>query len=53
MKALSVLTVSAVARRNGEVLLVQQRNVGNLAPVWDLPGGMVEDGEVADDAAAS
>ncbi|MEU6716900.1 NUDIX domain-containing protein [Nonomuraea sp. NPDC046802] len=50
MKALSVLTVSAVARRDGEVLLVRQRNAGDLGSVWDLPGGMVEVGELADDA---
>lgn len=50
MKALSVLTVSAVARRNDEVLLVRHGNAGDLASEWDLPGGMVEDGELADDA---
>ncbi|WP_431902572.1 NUDIX hydrolase [Nonomuraea sp. bgisy101] len=50
MKALSVLTVSAVARRNGEVLLVRQRNAGDAGSGWDLPGGMVEAGELADDA---
>ncbi|SEU33609.1 NUDIX domain-containing protein [Nonomuraea wenchangensis] len=45
MKALSVLAVTAVVRRDAEVLMVRQRNAGDPAPVWDLPGGMVETGE--------
>ncbi|MER7362556.1 NUDIX hydrolase [Nonomuraea wenchangensis] len=50
MKALSVLAVTAVVRRDAEVLLVRQRNADDPAPVWDLPGGMVETGEFADEA---
>ncbi|MFI6485478.1 NUDIX hydrolase [Nonomuraea sp. NPDC050663] len=50
MKALSVVTVSAVARKNGKVLLVQQRNMRDPYSGWYLPGGMVEDGELADEA---
>ncbi|KAB8188446.1 NUDIX domain-containing protein [Nonomuraea phyllanthi] len=47
---MSVLAASAIARRDGEVLLVRQRNAGDLGSEWDLPGGMVEDGELADEA---
>ncbi|MEV0630797.1 NUDIX domain-containing protein [Nonomuraea wenchangensis] len=50
MKALSVLAVTAVVRRDAEVLMVRQRNADDPAPVWDLPGGMVETGEFADEA---
>ncbi|MEV4290292.1 hypothetical protein AB0K40_32695 [Nonomuraea bangladeshensis] len=39
MKALSVLAVTAVVRRDAEVLLVRQRNAGDPAAVWDLPDG--------------
>ncbi|MGA4995378.1 NUDIX hydrolase [Nonomuraea bangladeshensis] len=45
MKALSALAVTAVVRRDAEVLLVRQRD-----GAWDLPGGMVETGEFADEA---
>jgi ADP-ribose pyrophosphatase YjhB (NUDIX family) len=39
------LIASAVARRHGELLLVQQRYPGDQHPYWGLPGGQVEPGE--------
>ena len=39
------LIASAVARRHGELLLVQQRYPGDPRPYWGLPGGLVEPGE--------
>ena len=39
------LIASAVARRPGELLLVQQRYPGDPRPYWGLPGGQVEPGE--------
>ncbi|MFI6290320.1 NUDIX hydrolase [Nonomuraea sp. NPDC050790] len=46
-----LLAVSAVVRGDGEVLMVRQRNAGDPHPIWGLPGGMVEDGELSDRAA--
>ena len=39
------LIASAVARRHGELLLVQQRYPGDPRSYWGLPGGHVEPGE--------
>lgn len=39
------LIASAVARRHGELLLVQQQGPGDLHPHWWLPSGQVEPGE--------
>jgi ADP-ribose pyrophosphatase YjhB (NUDIX family) len=39
------LIASAIARRHGELLLVQQRYPGDLHSYWGLPGGRVESGE--------
>jgi ADP-ribose pyrophosphatase YjhB (NUDIX family) len=39
------LIASAVARRRGELLLVQQRYPGDLRSCWGLRGGQVEPGE--------
>ena len=39
------LIASAVARRHGDLLLVQQRYPGDSHPYWGLPGGQVEPGE--------
>ena len=39
------LIASAVARRNGELLLVQQQYPGEPLPHWWLPSGQVEPGE--------
>ena len=39
------LIASAVARRHGELLLVQQRYPGDPRPYWGLPGGQIEPGE--------
>jgi ADP-ribose pyrophosphatase YjhB (NUDIX family) len=39
------LIASAVARRRGELLLVQQRYPGDPRSYWGLPGGQVEQGE--------
>lgn len=39
------LIASAVARRHGNLLLVQQRYPGDPRPYWGLPGGQIEPGE--------
>ena len=39
------LIVSAVARLDGNLLLVQQQFPGDPRPYWGLPGGQVEPGE--------
>lgn len=39
------LIASAVARRHGDLLLVQQRYPGDPRLYWGLPGGQVEPGE--------
>ena len=39
------LIASAVARRQGELLLVRQRYPDDPRPYWGLPGGQVEPGE--------
>jgi ADP-ribose pyrophosphatase YjhB (NUDIX family) len=41
----TTLIVSAVVRREGRLLLVQQQGPRDDAPSWMLPGGRVEDGE--------
>lgn len=41
------LVVSALLRRDGEILLVEQRAPGDPASTWMLPGGVVEAGETA------
>lgn len=37
--------VSALARRDGKLLLVQQQDPTDPSPSWGLPGGQVEPGE--------
>lgn len=39
------LIVSALLRREGRILLVQEQAPGDLQPIWMLPGGRVERGE--------
>src|SRR5438045_9107259 len=39
------MTVSGVIRRGDEVLLVRQQGLSDAAPIWALPGGVVEAGE--------
>lgn len=39
--------VIGVVRRGDEILLVRERLGGNGEPLWSLPGGGVEDGELA------
>lgn len=42
----------AIARRGGNVLLVQQQGPDDPQPYWSLPGGVVEPGELAHEALA-
>jgi 8-oxo-dGTP diphosphatase len=48
--AMSVFAVSAVIRRGDDVVLVRQQSSYDPEPVWVLPSGMVEAGELADQA---
>lgn len=49
--ARAALVVGAVARRNGEILLVHEHTLGGAGPdQWVLPGGRVEPGELLDAA---
>jgi ADP-ribose pyrophosphatase YjhB (NUDIX family) len=41
----TALIVSAVVRREGRLLLVEQQGPGDDAPSWMLPGGKVDEGE--------
>jgi hypothetical protein len=52
MPAPTVLIVSAIARRDGRLLLVEQEGPGDPEPGWMLPGGMVE-GEASSGAVSS
>jgi ADP-ribose pyrophosphatase YjhB (NUDIX family) len=45
MPAPSTLIVSAIVRRDGRLLLVEQQGPADPQPSWMLPGGRVEDGE--------
>jgi 8-oxo-dGTP diphosphatase len=45
MPAPTTLIVSAIVRRDGRLLLVEQQGSEDPAPSWMLPGGRVEDGE--------
>ncbi len=49
---LSRQVVAAVARRGDEVLLVRQQGPDDVEPNWSLPGGVVEPGELLDQALA-
>ena len=44
------LIVSAVLRRGGRILLVEEIGPGDPAPAWMLPGGVVEAGETVIEA---
>ena len=48
--ATTQLIVSALVRRDGRVLLVQQLGPADPEPTWMLPGGLVEAGETVLDA---
>lgn len=39
------LIASAIARDQGNLLLVRQQYPGDTSPIWGLPGGQVEPGE--------
>jgi ADP-ribose pyrophosphatase YjhB (NUDIX family) len=41
----TTLIVSAIVRRDGRLLLVEQQGPADPEPSWMLPGGRVEDGE--------
>ncbi|HEX6509104.1 MAG TPA: NUDIX hydrolase [Chloroflexota bacterium] len=41
-----ILTVAGLIRQQGEILLVRQQGSDDPAPVWALPGGVVEPGEL-------
>ncbi|MDQ6682792.1 MAG: NUDIX hydrolase, partial [Chloroflexota bacterium] len=43
-------TVSALIRREGTILLVQEQAAGDAAPTWMLPGGQVERDETLEGA---
>ena len=44
------LIVSAVLRREGRILLVEEIGPGDPGPTWMLPGGVVEPGETVTEA---
>lgn len=52
-KPTSAMAVAAVVRKDDHVLMVHQQNDGAPHPLWGLPGGMVEDGELAGQAAST
>ena len=41
---------AAIIRRGNDILLVQQQGETDPAPVWALPGGVVEEGELLTEA---
>lgn len=45
MPAFTTLILSAIVRRDGPLLLVEQRGPADPEPSWMLPGGGVEEGE--------
>jgi len=46
------LVAAALIRHNGDILLVQQQGADDPIPVWSLPGGVVEAGELLTEAVA-
>ena len=46
------LIVAGVLRQGNQVLLVRQRRRGDPSDAWELPGGVVEDGELLTEALA-
>ncbi len=47
-----IVIAEALIRRGTDVLLVEQQKFGDPEPYWTLPGGLLEPGEQANEAAA-